>query len=265
MKHYLRLFARTFGISVSTMLIYRANLVFFVIFESLFLASQFLTVHVGYKLAGSAIAGWTEPQAYLLTAVNGLSHQLFICFFINPIFSLAVQVWNGQYDYVLLKPLHPLLSMLFTAQFVTSNLPNLLTNVAFVVYFLATNPALDMHMLPAFLLLTTVGVAVRIALALVCISPVFLSERLADAENTFWSVSSLGRFPMAVYPRVMELVLTFVIPVGMLASVPASSLYHGLGTDVLAGAAFASVLFAAFGVWVFMRMLGKYQSVNSGV
>ena len=105
MKRYLKLFGRTFGLSASTMLIYRANIVFFLIFETFFLAAQFLTVKVGFDLAGAEIAGWTRREAYLLTAVNGLTHQFFICFFINPIFGLGLQVWNGQYDYVLLKPL----------------------------------------------------------------------------------------------------------------------------------------------------------------
>ena len=74
MKRYLKLFARTFDISVGVMLMYRANLVFFLIFETLFISAQFLTVKVGFALAGGDIAGWTKEQAYLLTAVSGLSH-----------------------------------------------------------------------------------------------------------------------------------------------------------------------------------------------
>ena len=137
MKRYLRMFARVFDVSTSVMLAYRSNVVFFLVFETIFLISQFLTVSVGYSLAGGDIAGWTREQAYLLTAVNGLSHQFFICFFINSIFGLGMHVWSGQYDYVLLKPMHPLVSTFFTSgQFVVSNIPNLLINLGVVIYLM---------------------------------------------------------------------------------------------------------------------------------
>jgi ABC-2 type transport system permease protein len=266
MKHYLRLFARTFGVSTSVMLIYRANIVFFLIFETMFMVAQFLAVSVGFDLAGGEIAGWTRDQVYLLTAVNGLTHQFFICFFIGPIFNLSMQVWNGQYDYVLLKPLHPFVSMLVNGQMVISNLPNMLINLGIVAFFLIrVEASLQWHLLPVFFVFVALGVAVRVALAVICVAPVFFSERLADVEDSFWSVVSLGRYPLSVYPRGLELFLTFVIPVGMVASLPASALFGTDGIASLAGAFVASVAFVLLAGAIFMRCLSRYQSVNSGV
>lgn len=266
MKHYLKIFARTFGVSTSVMLIYRANVVFFFLFETMFMAAQYLTVAVGFDLAGGEVAGWTREQVYLLTAVNGLTHQVFICFFINPIFNLGLQVWNGQYDYVLLKPLHPLASMFANGQFVISNLPNMLINVGLVVYFLGQGAApAQWGMLPVFALFVLMGVAMRVAVSLVCVAPVFLSERLTDIEDTFWSVISLGRYPLSIYPRSLEMFLTFVVPVGMVASLPASVLFRPESSGLLAGSFVASLVFVAAAAALFMKCLGRYQSVNSGV
>ncbi len=266
MKKYLKLFARTFGLSASTMLMYRANIVFFLIFETFFIAAQFLTVKVGFDLAGHDVAGWTRQQAYLLTAVNGLTHQVFICFFINPIFGLGMQVWNGQYDYVLLKPLNPLVSMLANGQFVISNLPNLLVNLGAVLYFMATAGAVfELRLMPIFALFVFMGVAVRVALSLLCVAPVFFSERLTDVEDSFWSFASLGRYPLSVYPRGLAAVLTFVLPVGMMASLPASVLMRADGFWTMAGGFLASVAFVVVALFAFMRSLRSYQSVNSGV
>ncbi len=266
MKHYLLLFKRTFSISVSTMLVYRANIVFFLIFESLFLASQFLTVSVGYDLAQGAIAGWTREQAMVLTAINALTHQVFICFFINPVFSLGIQVWDGQFDYILLKPLRPLATMFFTGQFVVSNLPNLLINGGVVAYLLATaSQPFPWVLWPTMLLCLATGVAVRVGLALLCVAPAFLSERLTDIEGSFWGLASLGRYPLAVYPRAMEMVLTYAVPLGMLGSVPASLVFQKDGLLSIGLACMSAVLFAVVSGMVFMRALKRYQSVNSGV
>lgn len=266
MKRIFKLFLRNFEISTNVMLVYRSNIVFFLIFETMFLLAQFITIGIGFDLAGGQIAGWTKEQAFLLTAINGVSHQLFICFFINPIFSTGMWVWNGQLDYVLLKPMPPLVSMWINGQFVISNLPNLLFNLIAVVYFVAMNtlPA-SPWAYAAFPVFVGAGLVVRVALALLCIAPVFLSERLADVEDSFWALSSLGRFPMSVYPRAMETFLTFVIPIAMLASVPASVVFDMKTTLWLAGALVASGVFAFASGKIFMAALGRYQSVNSGV
>jgi ABC-2 type transport system permease protein len=270
LRHAARIFARTFSVSVGVMLAYRANLVFFLLFETLFLAAKFLTVRVGFDLAGGDIAGWTRDQAYLLTAVNGLSHQLFICFFISPIFNVGMQVWSGQFDYLLLKPVTPLASMWAYGQIVTSNLPNLVINSAAVVYLVAKvgsggGGAATPGMLAAFALFFLVGAVVRVAMALLCMAPAFLSERLADAEDTFWGVTSLAQYPMSVYPRALELGFTFLLPLAMIASTPSSLLFGREGLGYMMGALAASLVFIVVAVRAFYAGVARYQSVNSGV
>jgi ABC-type uncharacterized transport system permease subunit len=182
-----RRFRAAFVVSTSTMLVYRANVFFFLGFEVLFLGAQFLSVKVGFDLAGGEIAGWTRQEVFFLTAVNGLSHQLFICFFINPVFNLQTQVWNGQFDYLLLKPLPPLFSMFFHGQFAVSNLPTAVLNlIAVVGLLLSGDRAVTPGLIAAFFVFFLVGVAVRIALGILCMAPVFLSERVNDVVEGFW-------------------------------------------------------------------------------
>lgn len=266
MKRYWSLFKHTFVISTNVMLVYRANIIFFLIFETMFLAAQFMIVSVGFDLAGASVAGWTKDQAFLLTAVNGLSHQFFICFFINPIFGLSSWVWNGQYDYILLKPIHPLAGMFFFGQFVISNVPNLVVNLGLVLYFMTVNyHGITVMGAVMFAVLVGLGVFMRLALGLICVAPVFLSERLADVEDSFWAFASLARYPLSVYPKSMVRVLTFVVPIGMLASLPASFFFGLESAATIAGAVGATIGFCVAAVGLFMLCLRRYQSVNSGL
>jgi ABC-2 type transport system permease protein len=266
MTKYWRMFRAAFGVSTSTMLIYRSNVFFFLGFEVLFLSAQFLSVKVGFDLAGGSIAGWSRSEVYFLTAVNGLSHQIFICFFINPLFNLQTQVWNGQFDYLLLKPVHPLLSMFFHGQFAISNLPTAVLNLVAVVGLLAGGDVpLGAAQVAAFTLFFLTGVAVRIALGIACMAPVFLSERVTDSEEAFWSLASLGKYPLTIFPRAVELALTFVVPVGMMAALPAAAVFKADSAARMLAAFACSLGFIAAGVRVFRAALGRYQSVNSGV
>lgn len=265
MNAYLKMLRRTFDISAGVMLIYRSNVVFFLMFETFFILAQFLSISVGYDLAGGPVAGWSRQEAYVLTAVNYLSHHVFLCFFINQIFTISSNVWNGQFDYILLKPLHPLASIFFTGQFSVSNIPNMVISLGLVAWLMRTGTHVDATQLLTFVVLFIVGVLVRVALALLCMAPVFFSEKLGDVEDSFWSISGLARYPMSVYPRALAAMLTFVVPIGMVASVPASALFGKLSPEYLVAALAAAVVFVVVATWLFMVSLRSYQSVNSGV
>jgi ABC-2 type transport system permease protein len=266
MSRFMAIARRSLANSVSTMLIYRGNLVFFLMFESMFLAAHFLTIGIGFSFAGGEIAGWTSHEAYLLTALSGLTHQFFICFFINPLFMLPQHVWSGQYDYVLMKPLHPLLASWATSETSISNLPNLLINLGLVLYFATTGPGeVAMPQALACIAALVCGLSIRVAFAMLCVAPVFLSERLVGVEETYWSISSLGRYPLTVFPQWLDRFLTFVLPMAAVAYLPAGALYGKLPSRDLGLGMLASVVFSLLCYKLFMSCVRRYQSVNSGV
>ncbi len=265
-RHLWRLFCQTFSLSFSVMLMYRQNLIYFLLFESIFVFSHFLSFDIGLNLAGGAIAGWNRPQLFLLLAINTFSHLLFISFFIGPIFNLSDHIWNGTLDYALMKPLPGPIAIYFTNQFIISNLPNLVIAFGLMLYFLAEN-AINWSIGKALLLIaaTFLGLAVRVALAVFMMVPAFFSERLTDGEGSFWSIAGLGRYPTSMFPRVLEYVVTYLIPVGMMAAIPAQTVTGQEHAGALFGALVAGVVFTWLAYAFLQFGLRNYKSVNAGL
>ena len=183
-RSFFRIYRQALANSAGVMLAYRSNLIFFFLFESFFLTSSFLGAGLGVSLAGGSINGWSRDQIFALTALNGVSHQFFVCFFIAPLFNLPEYVWNGRMDYILQKPLHPLLALIATSEIMISNLPNFVINLALAVYFiLKIAPSSGPSVWMAFGLLGILGIAVRFALAIFCMAPAFFAERLVEGED----------------------------------------------------------------------------------
>jgi hypothetical protein len=98
----------------------------------------------------------------------------FHLFFISPIFNMPDYIWNGRMDYVLQKPLHPLVALMATSEVVISNLPNLVINLILAAWFLGrASPVAMPGVWFLFGALILVGIAVRYALALFCMAPAF--------------------------------------------------------------------------------------------
>lgn len=265
-RHLIKLFKQTFSISVGVMLIYRQNLIYFLFFESLFIFSHFLSFSIGLDIAGGSIGGWSRSELYLLLSINTFSHLVFISFFIAPIFNLSDHIWNGKLDYALMKPLPGPLGIYFTNEFIVSNLPNLLVAGGILLYFMMENQLVSQPWIWGLVfVMTLLGLCVRIALATFMMVPAFFSERLTDGEGSFWSISGLARYPSTMFPRLMEYITTYLIPIGMMAVVPSETLLQKDSLTNIWMAALASILFSMLAYLSLVWGLRNYKSVNAGI
>ncbi len=266
MKHYWQLFKANFSISASVMMIYRANFLFYLLFESFFLASYFITMDIGFDMAGGQIKGWTKNQGFLLASATGLSHQLFITFFVHPLFSIPYNIWNGHFDYVLLKPVKVLPAILSTTEISVSNIPNLLINLILTSYFLSqTGEAIGVYQVMAFFIFILVGVAVRVALALLVVAPGFIGEKLTSGEQSYWSLTSIANFPLSAFPGKVEFILTYVIPIASIAYLPAQLFFQEKDLFYSSIALVCSLVFCFLCWKVFLRCMKEYKSTNAGL
>ena len=268
MSYYARLAKQIASISASSMLIYRSNLLFFFLFESLFLAANMGGIALGVNLAGGNLGGWSFNQVMFVTSIFGVGHQIFTTLCISGLFHTGYFVWSGRMDYVLLKPLHPLLAMHAANEFIISNLPNLLINIVIFLIFAsriaAEGVVFGIVNLLGFFVFFIVGLGVRYGLALLVVAPAFFAEKLSEGEDAYWSLQSLAKYPTGVFPRVMQWVFSFVLPLVSVAAIPAEVFF---GKQSLRDATTHLIVATVF-MWGTVKFyeLGarRYQSVNTG-
>jgi len=104
----------------------------------------------------------------------------------------------------------------------------------------------------------TIVYALLLALtALVLWSPTFLFTWVFDA------VFQMARYPVGLYPGWLRLVLTWVIPVGMMTTIPAQALTGAIAPGLLLGSvALAAALFVGASA-LFRFGLRRYASASS--
>lgn len=268
MRYYWTIIKRVAAISASSMMAYRSNVIFFFLFESFFLAANMGGMFLGVQLAGGQIAGWTLNEVMFVSSLYSVGHQLFLTLFMGGLFNTGWFVWSGRMDYVLLRPLHPLIGMHAANEFVISNIPNLLINVGilfgFYLKLLADGAEFSIWQILGLKLFFWAGMAVRYGVGLLVVAPAFFAEKLAEGEDAYWSLQSLAKYPTGVFPRAMQWVFSFILPIATIAAVPAEVFFGRQslvqGTTYLCIAA----LFSWFMVKFYELGTRRYQSVNTG-
>ncbi len=247
-------------------LIYRFHTVFFIVFESIFFIANFYTLHVGFELAGGSVNGWSKEQAFLVSSIFNFTHQIFLTFLSSFIFEIGEKCGSGAFDFILLKPHHPLVSLWASCTWIVQNIPSTVLSGAVFIYLLVTSAPADISLLNylsgfAFVIL---GVLVRLGLALLCVCPVFFSERLL-AVDTYWNLASVGVYPQQILPRILQYLFTFGLPVMLISSVPAEA-FFGMRSPLYLVACFGvGLVFFMFTLKIFAWAIRHYKSVNAGI
>ena len=172
------------------------------------------------------------------------------------------EVWTGQFDYTLLRPI----GLQFHVSVRKWRLLSLF-DVAFGVAVLAValhrgGIPIGLSPLLLFLLLLAVGITVTYSILLFLSSLVFLSPGFFFT----WIFNALfpaGRYPLSFYPKWMRVILTWIVPVGIIATVPADAITGRLTAGAALTAIGVAVLFFTLATLAFRRAVRKYTGASS--
>ena len=262
--HYLRLVRHFAAASTQNELAYRANFWISLLHSLLNLGTGVLGVYVLFEQI-ETIRGWSLPSTLALLGVYltiDALRKLFIGPSLDALAGMGGEIWTGQFDFTLLRPVD--------VQFLVSLRhwrPLALVDLALGAGVLTVATAqLDQALTPARLVtfLIALGAGVTILYAVL----------LAFAGLLFWSpgffftwvfdgVFQMARYPVGLYPGWLRLLLTWVVPVGVMTTVPAQALSGELSVGTLAGGVALAVALLVGASALFRVGLRRYASASS--
>ncbi len=264
MRHYLRLIGLYLRTAIQREMAHRANLAINLLNT---------TLNLGAGLAGVAILfgqvqtihGWAFPQALALLGVYllvGALRDLCIGPSLDSLGGLGGDVFQGSFDFTLLKPA--------PAQFLVSCRawrPWALGDLALSLGVLAValvrlGAQLGPLEVAAFLVALAASMTIVYAVLLLLASGAFwyLGTPLMWI---FGSLFQMGRYPVGIYPGWLRLLLTWVVPVGFITTVPAEALAgQASAATLLSGIGLAAGLLVAASLF-FRASLRRYVGASS--
>ena len=266
--NHLRTFKRLLGVFIRTSLqqeaAFRFNFFAKLLNTLIQLAGSLGSLLILFSVRTS-IGGWSFCQILTVTGVFLLLQSvknLFMTPSLSAVSGLGGELWTGEFDFTLLKPIPTQLYM-STKSWSLLSLPDIIISI--VIIAIAVR-GLDASPGAGTVLLFTAYLAVALL--------ILYSIMLLLASAAFWylgtpllwilnSVIELGRYPVKIYPIVLKNLLTWVVPIGIMVTFPAEILLGTAGlTELCAGIVVAIVLFLAASGFLNVS-LRKYSSASS--
>lgn len=179
-----------------------------------------------------SLGGWTRDEVMFVYGYSFLATAFFSTVAPNLYQFGDKYVIQGQFDRVLLRPLNSLCQVLFET-FNVESLGNFAVGIAVI---LTVKGNLGLHFSPLdFLWLIVSSLSGAIILLSVFITVSSLSfhfeDRLGVSAPVF-NLINFGRYPVSIFNRVIQFILSWVVPFAFVAFYPATHFFSRKGYEV---------------------------------
>lgn len=209
--------------------------------------------------------GWSFSETLTLLGIYLLVQavkNLFIGPSLSSMAGLDGDLWSGKFDFILLKPIPTQFYVSFRHWRLWA-LFDLLISIVVIgiaLFQLQIQFFWGQLLLFFFALLVSLSLIYSILLILSTTAFWYLGTPLLWV---FDSIIQMGRFPIGIYPGFLKMLLIWVIPIGMIITVPAQFLTGQIEIGYLIGGAILSVSFFVISMTFFKISLKRYASASS--
>lgn len=192
------------------------------------------------------IGGWSFNEALIVIGLVYISWGLNDAFLWPNTRELGEHIRKGTMDFILTKPINSQLH----ATFRRFKFDRLFTGVsgagiiAYALWQMQLSPSLSQWLL--FGLLFAISMVMMYSLVIMLASSAFWIVNINNLTELFFGILEMGRHPASAYPEPMRIIISFIVPVAFISTVPAEALLGRLNWGLaLYGLAFTVVSFCA--------------------
>lgn len=257
----LRLLATGFTMSLRRALAFRVNLLFDATLAVLSTLSTVATVLIVYARTDT-LAGWTRPETFLLIGtfeiVSGLK-ATFVDPNLGPFGDRAIR--GGLLDHHLLRPA-PTLYLATLGSAAPLAAVQIPLGLGVLALGVRENPQpIGLGAATAWLVLVCGAAVVTWAAGTLLAVLAFWAPRL-DLQPLYGTAWLLARYPAGIYPGPLRTTLTHVVPLALVAAVPAAALAHPPGARSVASSLATAGALALLAVLAWRRGLRRYTGAG---
>ena len=263
----IKLYINFATLAVRSVMMHRTSFIVGCIGQFLGYGASFLAT---YKMISNfnIIGGWTASQVLYLYGFNLLGYALAACVFFNPSRNLANKVRSGELDLSLTKPVHPL-----SHELLTGFNPGYVNHLCLSVLTMAITAKdagfpFTVGSVILWLIMLLSAALIHGALLLLTSAGGFLFIR----NNPIGMITDIGKqfveYPITIYPKLVQILLTFVLPYAFLNFYPVAAILNLEMTPpyLRIVAYFTPVMgcaILAIGIRVWNVCLSRYQSTGN--
>lgn len=209
---------------------------------------------------GASFPGWNLYEIMVLQGVFMLAKGTANVLFFGMVYNTLSRVREGTYDLLMIKPAS-VLYMSVSTVFEPDSIGTVIGGLIVVIYSLWKLPGPDAASFLMFLPIFFFSLVTMFSFAVLMSASVFKWVGNSRIYEIFDSITAFGNYPRSIFSKSFQAIISYVIPVGIIAFYPASALL-GKSLSGILPAILVCVLFLALSLVFWKFMLARYTSAG---
>jgi ABC-2 type transport system permease protein len=228
MRRYIEIYFIMLRNSLIREMTFKANFLLWMVVEILWFCGQIVFFSILFANV-DRIGDWTKWEVVLLVGTHQIIAQLFQAFFFVNVANIPELVRTGRLDSLLVLPIDSQFAV-STKQFALDSIVNAALGAAVVGISLSKlgvmpNPLSILLYLSALVF----GIAVHYSIMLALAAVSFWVVRAQGLVYGYFNFLNIARYPDVIFPRIFRMIFGWVIPVVIIANIPARLLIKSFG------------------------------------
>lgn len=261
MSRYWKIYRTFFTSSLARELEFRANFFAKVIQNGVWIFFFLMILLVVYRNTDS-VAGWSRGDAFILAATVFLMSAFALALFMS-VQEIPEHVRKGTLDFVITKPIDTQF-WISTRKFNFDQVGTIIAGLTMIVLGVRSSGLHpDVMQWGAYSILVLASLVIFYSFVLILMTTGIWLVRVDNLWVLGESLTQISRYPIDIYGSGLKRLFIFVLPLGFIATVPASQLKHEVQPQmVLLGLGWALGFFL-LARWFWRFALRHYTSASS--
>lgn len=228
MRSYTEIYSIMLRNSLIRELSFKANFVLWMLVEVLWFCGQIVFFSIIFGNV-DRLGDWTKWEVVLLIGTHQIIAQLFQAFFFVNVANIPELVRTGKLDSLLVLPIDSQFAV-STKQFGLDSVVNAIVGAGVVCVSLSKLGIVpNVTSVLLYLVALGFGVAVHYSIMLSLAAVSFWIVRAQGLVYGYFNFLNIARYPDAIFPRLFQIIFGWVIPVVIVANIPARLLIKSFG------------------------------------
>jgi ABC-2 type transport system permease protein len=227
-RRYIDIYSIMLRNSLIRELSFKANFLLWMIVEVLWFCGQIVFFSIIFGNV-DRIGDWTKWEVVLLVGTHQIIAQLFQAFFFVNVANIPELVRTGKLDSLLVLPIDSQFAV-STKQFALDSMVNAALGGAVVCVSLARLGFVpNVSAILLYLVALGFGVTVHYSIMLSLAAVSFWIVRAQGLVYGYFNFLNIARYPDVIFPRLFRIIFGWIIPVVIVANIPARLLIKSVG------------------------------------
>ena len=247
--------------SLKEMLIYRLDCIVGMISQIVTQLVEIIFIWLVFQNTDN-LAGWNFMQILLLYGVTLISIGISdFCF--DALYDIGPKyIRNGEFDKILLRPIHPLLSIIGSSKEFTS------IGYLGLGLFITIEMLIKLSIPVTFILIikiiffSIVGAAIIGAINVILSIASFWTYRSNEVIWSFYRVYTFAQYPIDIYNNFIKILITTILPFAFVAYYPTMN-YLGMNSNMIYIAPIIMIILWIIAIKIWNFALNNYRSTGT--